>query len=128
MFRRPGAKRRILIIEDDVHLRRALADYLQKAGYKVGIARDGYIGLVKALDTLPHLILLDLLLPKMDGMAFLEALRYDQRGKNIKVMILSNLDDSKVRRHEAEKFGVIEYMTKADWKLEDVVKKIKQVV
>lgn len=112
-------------IEDDVLLRNALNDKLSLEGFGVIEAKDGEEGLVVALRDHPDLILLDIIMPKLDGMAMLKKLREDEWGKSARVIILTNLDDvSKV----AEAMGneVFEYYIKSDTSIESIVAKVKE--
>lgn len=81
----------ILIVEDDLSLARALDDKLRNSGFKTIVGKDGFDGLESALKFHPDLILLDIIMPKVDGITFLKELREDEWGKNAKVIILSNL-------------------------------------
>ncbi len=115
----------ILIIEDDHALLNALKDKFTKEGFVVIKAHDGEEGLTMALSDHPDLILLDVIMPKMDGIMMLKALRKDAWGKDAKVIILTNLSDDK-RVIEALEQGTHDYLIKADWKIEDVVEKVRK--
>ena len=118
-------KTTILIIEDESIIRQALVQKLKNEGYQTLEAGNGEEGLKLALETKPNLILLDIILPLMDGLAVLDALRKDAWGKDAKVIILSNLsDEAKVTI--AKDKGVSDYLIKTNWDINDVVKKIKQ--
>ncbi|MBN1779145.1 MAG: response regulator [Candidatus Buchananbacteria bacterium] len=119
------AKKKILIVEDELPLRRALVDKLTREGFLILEAENGKVGLNLALTKKPDLILLDIIMPVMDGMTMLKKLRKDARGKNARVMILSNLSDVK-KIHESIIQGSYDYLIKTDWKIEDVVTKINQ--
>ena len=115
----------ILIIEDESIIRQALVQKLKNEGYQTLEAGNGEEGLKLALETKPNLILLDIILPLMDGLAVLDALRKDAWGKDAKVIILSNLsDEAKVTI--AKDKGVSDYLIKTNWDINDVVKKIEQ--
>jgi CheY-like chemotaxis protein len=81
--------KRVLIIEDDPDLRDALVRLLQSEGYLVSQARDGWDGLSQAEAHLPHLILLDLFMPRMTGWEFLAAQRKQDALADIPVIVLS---------------------------------------
>lgn len=117
--------KKILIIEDDNSIASALVLKISGAGYQVTVAEDGEQGLQKALSEKPDMILLDIILPKMDGMTLLENLRQDEWGKTVPVIILSNLGtgDELTR---SKKNGVKEFLIKTDWTLDDVVQKIRE--
>ncbi len=115
----------ILIIEDEPSLLRALSEKLDREGFHVIEARNGRDGLVISLEKHPDLILLDIVMPVMDGMTMLEKLREDAWGKTAKVMILTNLTDE-VRVAEAIEQGTYDYLVKSDWKIDDVVQGVKK--
>lgn len=115
--------KKILIIEDEPVLSATLADNLSHEGFRTVQAMDGEEGLALALSEKPDLILLDILLPKMDGLTMLNKLRQDEWGRDVPVIILSNLSEPSSVAAAIE--TVNEYLVKVDWKLEDVVKKIK---
>jgi len=73
----------------------------------------------------PDLILLDIILPKMDGMTVLKKLREDDRGKDVPVILLTNLDYS-VGVAKAMESGAYDYLVKVDWTLEEVVEKVRK--
>ncbi|MFA6339089.1 MAG: response regulator [Candidatus Paceibacterota bacterium] len=116
--------KKILIVEDDVILASTIADNLIQAGFDIVKAKDGEEGLALAFSEKPDLILLDILLPKMDGLTMLKRLRLDPWGKDVPVIILSNLSEP-LNIADAIGDGVRDYLVKVDWKIEDVVKRIK---
>jgi len=119
--------KRILIVEDDLALIRALADKFLSEGFDVLEAKNGEEGLVVALQENPDLILLDIVMPRMDGLTMLKELRNDERGQEVPVIVLSNLTDTAKTADMVDE-GVMDYLIKSDWKLEDVVKKVKQTL
>jgi len=118
--------KKILIVEDDRQLRRALAVKLASEGFSVLEAVDGQEGLSMAMDEHPHLILLDLMLPKMDGMSVLEELRSKDNvwGKDVPVFIITNLGETDQRRLRAQELNVVEYIDKSLYQLDEIVKKV----
>lgn len=118
-------KKLILVVEDESDVQDALTEKLTTENFDVINALDGQEGLVLALQRHPDLILLDIILPKMDGFAVLEKLREDEWGKNVPVILLTNLSDTKSMSRALE-FQSYEYLVKTDWKISDVVKKIKE--
>lgn len=118
----------ILIIEDHAPVRMALTEKFSHEGMKALEAKDGEEGLKLALEQKPDLILLDIIMPRMSGMTMLEQLRKDEWGKTVPVIILTNLNpDDKIMR-EIMETEPIYYLVKADWKIEDVVTKAKEVL
>jgi len=123
----PKKIKKILIIEDDVPIASALNNKLAFSGYKTSVASDGQMGLEMALTVKPDLILLDIIMPKMDGITMLEKLQKNKEGKEIPVIILTNLSDAEMVR-KAQDNGVHDFLIKSDWRLEDVVKKIQEKI
>jgi DNA-binding response OmpR family regulator len=80
---------RVLVVDDEPDLVRILQFGLQAAGYTVESASDGQEGLKKAREVKPDIILLDLMLPKLDGYKICRLLKFDERFKQIPIIILS---------------------------------------
>ncbi len=118
-------KKKILIVEDSVTLLRILTTKLLGEGFDVLEARNGQEGLGIALKQHPDLILLDIVMPKMDGITMLKELRHDEWGQKAVVMVLTNLSYAKETLNEMES-GVYDFLVKSNWKLEDVVAKIRE--
>jgi len=115
---------KVLIIEDDRFLSKIYASKLSKEGIEADFALDGEEGLEKAKAGKPKLILLDLIMPKMDGFAVLEAMAADASLKKIPVIVLSNLgQDEDIER--AKKLGAKDFLVKSDSSIQAVVEKIK---
>lgn len=118
----------LLLIEDDKIILDMYKKLFLNHGYDVQTAMDGENGLKKALQNHPDLILLDIRMPKMDGMAMLKQLRGDVWGKDAKVIILSNLDavgdilQGVVVNHPTY------YLIKANTKFEDVLSKVQEII
>ena len=115
---------KLLIVEDEQMLLKALSAKFTKENFKVSVALNGEEGLKKALKERPDLILLDIVMPVMDGMTMLKHLRKDKWGKNAQVIVLTNLSDGTVA--EALENNVYDYLLKADWNISDVVKKVRE--
>ncbi len=80
---------RVLVVDDEADLVRILQFGLQAIGYQVETASDGQEALKKAREAKPDIILLDLMLPKLDGYKVCRLLKFDERYKNIPIIILS---------------------------------------
>jgi len=120
-------KKTVLIIEDEADIREAMVDYLSESDYKVLAASDGITGLQTALGEHPDLILLDLMLPAMNGQEVLRKLREDRWGKNAVVIIMSAQDDlSNIGM--AYESGVTEYIMKSNASLEELSKKVRETL
>ncbi len=93
---------RILVIEDDSDVRALMVEALSRGGHVVEDASDGVEGLQCAREHRPDLILLDLMMPTMDGWAFLEEQKRDRRLANIPVVLVSGCPEEKVEDLEAD--------------------------
>lgn len=109
----PPKKTVLLVIEDETPLRHALVDKCTRAGITVLEANNGESGLQMALLKHPDVILLDILLPDRDGLSVLSELRRDEWGKDAKVMILSNVEQT-TRVAKALESQTFEYFVKSD--------------
>jgi len=118
---------KILLVEDERMVREAVRRKLENSGFQVFEAGDGQEAITIAQKDKPDLILLDLIIPLLDGISVLEKLRAESWGKNIPVIILSNLADSETVE-ESKKRGVSDYLVKTDWSLDDVVAKVKIIL
>ena len=119
-----NARNKILIVEDDLDLLEVLRKKFTIEKFEVSQAPDGKVGLDEALRNHPDIILLDIVMPVMDGMSMLRKLREDSWGKDVPVILLTNLSDEK-KVAEGLQHGVYDYLVKADWNISDVVKKVK---
>jgi DNA-binding response OmpR family regulator len=117
--------KKVLIIEDEQDLREALKTVISYENFETHSAGDGEEGLRLALEIKPDLILLDLMMPKLDGLGVLRALREDPWGKNVKVIVMTALDDLE-KVAEVVEFGGTEYIVKSNISLGAVVAKVKE--
>lgn len=120
--------KKVLIVEDDDALRHAIEKKLKGAGFRVLKAADGEYGLKTAMHEKPHLILLDLMLPKMDGLSLLRELRKDEWGNGVAVLVITVLNETDSRRAEAKELGVLEYIDKSRYQLDDILQKVQKAV
>jgi DNA-binding response OmpR family regulator len=97
-----------------------MSEKFQREGFTVFEADNGKVGLELALKEKPEIILLDVVMPVMDGVTMLKLLREDRWGKTAKVVMLTNLNDSE-EVLESLKAQAYDYLIKANWKLEDLV-------
>jgi len=114
----------ILIIEDDKFLRDLIAQKLIREGYEVSEAIDGETGIKKVKEEKPALVLLDLILPGIDGFEVLSRMKEDPALTQIPVVILSNLG----QREDVErgiKMGAVDYLIKAHFTPREIIDKIK---
>jgi len=117
----------ILFIEDESALQKTIGDILESKNYKVIKVLDGESGLRSAKEERPDLILLDLILPKMDGFEVLKVLKASEETKNIPVIILTNLEETE-NIQKALELGATTYLVKSSYTLEEVVKKIEKTL
>ena len=118
----------ILVVEDEKSLREAFVDIFHLKKFLSLEAKDGQEGVELALSKHPDIILLDLLMPVMDGMTALKKIREDDWGKNVPVVILTNLSATNEQLVEDMiTHKPMHYLIKSDWKLHDVVKEIEKM-
>jgi len=119
--------KRLLFIEDELALQKTLGDMFRRNGYEVISALNGKAGIELANKEKPDVILLDLILPKMDGFEVLSNLKKTEETKEIPVIILTNLDNiSDIDK--ALELGAKIYLVKANYSQEEVVEKVNQVL
>ena len=119
--------KKILIIEDDPFLSEMYAAKFVQNDFQTEVAADGKIGMVKIKANKPDLILLDIVLPKMDGFEILKKIKEDSKLKNIPVILLTNLG----QKDEVEKglaLGADEYIIKAHFTPTAVVARVKDIM
>jgi len=117
----------ILVVEDDKFLRELMSQKLIKENYNVSEAVDGEEGLKKVKEEKPDLVLLDLILPGIDGFEVLARMREEQGVAKIPVIILSNLG----QKEDIEKglsLGAVDYLVKAHFTPGEIIGKIKRVL
>lgn len=119
--------KKILIIEDEESLLKVLDLKFKEEGFEVLRAVNGEEGLALATEHKPDIILLDIIMPKMDGITMLKKLRETPYGKSTNVIILTNLSDS-ASVVESMKVGVYDYLVKTNWTLDAVVQRVKKVL
>ena len=121
------AKEKILIVEDERALIKAYSEHFTSEGYDVEVAYDGEEGLAKVRSLKPDLVLLDIIMPKKDGMEVLREMKSNPAMKTIPVMILTNLETSK-GISEAVGVGSVQYLVKANYSLEQLSARVKEVL
>lgn len=117
---------KILIIEDDVVLAGMYAKKFEREGYEVTTVYSGGEGLIAALQEEPDVIILDIMMPAIDGFSVIRTLKKDPATKNIPIIILTNLGTSKIFIEEAKKLGVQDYLVKYKTGTKDIVAAIKK--
>ena len=114
----------VLIIEDELTLRQALVMKLQKEGIDVFQAQNGEEGLEMAKTYRPNLVILDIIMPKMNGLDVLKGIKSNAGLLNIPVIVLTNLPEESARK-KVEELGGNEYLIKSNIPIEELTDKIK---
>ncbi|MCC7357436.1 response regulator [Candidatus Uhrbacteria bacterium] len=120
-------KQKILLVEDDAFLASIYSQKLELEGYDVTFATNGEDGLKLAQKDHPDIMLLDLLMPKMDGFEVLEKLKADPTTASIPVLVLTNLGG----REDVERcihLGAVGYVIKAHSLPHETVKRVKEIL
>ena len=118
---------KILIIEDDPLMARMYQKIFKFEGYDVEVAADGEEGLAKVKSGKPTLVLLDIMMPKVNGMEVLEKLKADPDTKAIPIVMLTNL----AGQHDAEAAlskGAVKYIVKSEYEPKEVTNMIKEIL
>lgn len=125
-----AAQKTILIVEDEKALVEVLQDKLSNEGYLVKTAFDGQQGLDQALKHKPDLILLDIVMPVVDGFDMLEELRQDPWGKSAQVVLMTNIEPSESvdTDHIQSQATVENYVVKSNKSLKEIIATVKQLV
>jgi DNA-binding response OmpR family regulator len=119
----------ILVIEDEKNLRTAIVDVLRAENFDTIEAKNGKEGIKMALKYHPDLILLDLLMPEMDGMTAFEKIRKDSWWAKVPVIVLTNLNPTAEKLiQDVIVHQPLFYFIKSDWKLHDIAQKIKETL
>lgn len=119
--------KKILFIEDEEALQKSLTKVLEIEGFNVISAYDGQSGIETIEKEMPDLILLDLILPKIDGFEVLKRIKTSPATKEIPVIILTNLEQIQSVEKLIE-YGPLNYLVKANYNLDEIVEKIKEVI
>ncbi len=120
-------EKKILVVEDDGVLRDVLMEKLKTSGYLPVGAEDGEVAMVKIKEEKPDLILLDILMPKKDGMEVLEEMNADDEMKKIPVIIISN-SGQPVEIERAKKLGAKDFLVKAIFDPSEVLSKVEGIL
>ena len=120
-------KIKVLIVEDDTFLAGIYANKFEKEGFAVSLAADGELGLKLVKKEMPDIVLLDILLPKLDGFEVLEKLKADPALRAIPIVLLTNLGQ-KEDVDKGLKLGAADYLIKAHFMPAETVDKVKKVL
>lgn len=117
----------ILIVEDEEVLLRALYLVFHESGYTIASATDGETALKMAERLKPNIILLDLIIPKMDGFSFLRNIKANSNLKNIPIIVLSNLGDQD-DKDKAKNLGAMDFFVKAQTDLSTLKNRVEEIL
>lgn len=109
----PRGRHRLLMIEDDRSIAQMYTLRLVQDGWMVDVATDGEAGLASALSEPPALVLLDVMLPGIDGLEVLARLRANDTTRDVPVLILSNSAGIGGKEEQARRLGVLDWLTKS---------------
>ncbi|MFA6198443.1 MAG: response regulator [Patescibacteria group bacterium] len=121
------SKKNILLVEDDTFLSGMYITKLTLAKFDVTLATDGIQALAVAKQAKPSLILLDVMIPKLDGFGVLRELKKNRNLGNIPVILLTNLSDQ-VSIEKAKTYQVADYLVKVHYRPDEVIEKVRQVL
>jgi len=120
-------KKILLAVEDERPLLQAIREKFTSEGFNVVTASNGQEGLEAAFKDRPNIILLDILMPEMNGIAMLDKLREDEWGKTVPVIALTNVDSEETIQQLKQK-GVGEYLIKSNWPMSNIVEIVNKAL
>ncbi|MFC1663730.1 response regulator transcription factor [Patescibacteria group bacterium] len=119
--------KKILLIEDDPFLIDIYTTKFKEVGFSVEVAENGEEGLKKIQKKIPDLVVLDIVLPHVDGWEVLKEIKTNPKTKNLKVVILSNLGQ-KGEIEKGQELGATKYLIKAHHTPKEVAEEIKKIL
>lgn len=121
-------QRSILIVEDESFLSKVLTERMEDEGFgRIDVAGNGEEALQQLKSHVPDIILLDMILPRMNGFEVLEHLQTDAKLKKVPVLVLSNLGQDQ-DMEQAKSLGATDYIVKSNFSLQKVVEKISGIL
>lgn len=124
----PVNQKKILIVEDEPNIIEILREMAMSMEYEILEARDGEKGLEAVQLNSPDLIILDIMLPKKDGIAVLKEFRKQEWGKNIPVILFTNLEPTDEKLKDVQQYPPIEYIVKTNITLKELKQKISEMI
>lgn len=121
-------QKKVLLIEDDPMVVRMYERKLKMSGYKLSLAYNGEEGFVVLRNETPDIILLDVMMPKMDGLETLKKIKADEAYKDVPVIILTNFGDRSEDVQKCKKMGAEDYWVKANMSLNEMVERINNIL
>ena len=116
----------ILIVDDEAYIVTSLEYVMQSAGFEVAVAYDGEEALQKVAETVPALVILDLMMPKLDGFEVCEKIRQNPLWKDIRIIILT-AKGRDIERKKGMSLGADDYMTKP-FSTRDILNRVKELL
>lgn len=123
-----NSNKTILIVEDEKPLRKIVSTKMRNLGYKILEATNGEEGISMAFEHKPDLILLDIFMPKVDGLEVLEKIRTSEWGKKVPIIIFTNLEITNEIHEKMSKFEPSYYFMKLHTSLEEISDKVKELM
>lgn len=123
-----SGRKNVLVVEDDLLLVQAYKIKLEKEGLETLVATTGKEALAFLEKDPPNVVLLDLLLPGLNGFEFLSAIRKNEKWKSVPVIILTNLTQSEENLKIAKDLGAVDYIVKAEIRIGDIIEKVKKYI
>jgi CheY-like chemotaxis protein len=120
--------KKILICDDDLAFCEMLTEILTSEGAIVYVENDGQSGVERAFSMHPDIVVFDVMMPRMTGIAALEQLRKDPWGAHIPALLLTNVNEPEAMAASVENGPPTEYLLKVDWTLDQISNKIKSVL
>jgi len=121
-------RKNILLVDDDPLVIRMYQNKLTKDGYIVNTASNGEEALIQIMKKKPDLILLDVMMPKMNGVETLKRLKAEEKTEMIPVIILTNLGDNPEDVNAAKKLRALDYLVKANITLKHLSERVKKAI
>lgn len=118
---------KILVAEDDKLISNSLCDALKTNGFEATAAYDGEEAVAKAKEIKPDLMLLDIMMPKLDGISVLWELKANPETAGTPVVVLTNIGDVETISKIVEA-GAVDYLLKSDQSVDDIIKKVQDVL
>ena len=120
-------KKKILIIEDDIFIRDIYQVKFSQEGFDVTVAEDGIIALEILKNMLPDIILLDIIMPRMNGIDVLKKIKDNDDLKNVPIIMLTNISE-KEKINEGLEYGISDYLIKSHFTPSEVVAKVNTLL
>lgn len=117
-----------MLVDDDPLMVRMYQSKFESEGNKIIVAEDGVTALSKIADEKPDLVLLDVMMPKLNGLEVLKRLKKDEDTKSIPVVMLTNVGSSDEDETKGLELGAVAYLVKADYTPKEVVQKVKEIL